>query len=143
MRSHGSCGAAEAAEVRVMSRRPVPARARPGGRARTGAPAPPTRIMTRSVAPGRRIFQVIAKARVRQDGTSLYDAVARALCYMRSAHHDRRALVVITDGADQNSHRSLDELIPIVQASQAQVFAMGYFGKEEFDLYRSSDHKKV
>jgi Ca-activated chloride channel family protein len=91
----------------------------------------------------RRIFQAIAKARVRQDGTSLYDAVARALCYMRSAHHHRRALVVITDGADQNSHRSLDELIPIVQASQAQVFAIGYFDKAEYDLYRSAGNKKV
>ena len=91
----------------------------------------------------RRIFQVIAKARVRQDGTSLYDAVARALCYMRSAHHQLRALVVITDGADQNSHRSLDELIPIVQASQAQVFAIGYFDKAEYDLYRSAGNKKV
>ena len=89
-----------------------------------------------------RILQAIAKARVRQDGTSLYDAVAQALCYMRSARNHRRALVVITDGADQNSHRSLDELIPIVQASQAQVFAMGYFGKEEFDPYRSSDIRR-
>jgi len=90
-----------------------------------------------------RIVQAIAKARVRQDGTSLYDAIARSLCYMRSAQHHRRALVVITDGADQNSHRSLDELIPIVQASQAQVFVIGYFGKEEYDLYRSSRQKKV
>ena len=91
----------------------------------------------------RRVFQAIAKAHARQDGTSLYDAVARALCYMRSAHHHRRALVVITDGADQNSHRSLDELIPIVQASQAQVFAIGYFDKMEYDLYRSAGNKKV
>jgi Ca-activated chloride channel family protein len=90
-----------------------------------------------------RILQAIAKARARQDGTSLYDAIATALCYMRSAHNRRRALVVITDGADQNSHRSLDELIPIVQASPAQVFVIGYFGKEESDLYRSAGHKKV
>ena len=91
----------------------------------------------------RPILQAIAKARVRQDGTSLYDAVARALCYIRSAHYHRRALVVVTDGADQNSHRSLDELVPIVQASQAQVFVIGYFGKEEYDLYRSSDHPRI
>jgi Ca-activated chloride channel family protein len=89
------------------------------------------------------ILKAIAKARVQQDGTSLYDAVAKALCYIRSAQHYRRALVVVTDGADQNSHRSLDELIAIVQASQAQVFVIGYFGKEEYELYRSSGHKKV
>jgi Ca-activated chloride channel homolog len=90
-----------------------------------------------------RILQAIAKARARQDGTSLYDAVAKALCYIRSAHNHRRALLVITDGADQHSHRSLDELIPIVQASQAQVFVIGYFGKEAYDLYRSAGQKKV
>jgi len=91
----------------------------------------------------RTILQAIAKAHVRQDGTSLYDAVAKALCSMRSARHHRQALLVVTDGADQNSHRSLDELIPIVQGSQAQVFVIGYFGKEEYDLYRSYGHKKV
>jgi hypothetical protein len=34
-------------------------------------------------------------------------------------------------------------LIPIVQASQAQVFVIGYFGKEEYELYRGSGTKKV
>jgi hypothetical protein len=49
------------------------------------------------------ILKAIAKARVQQDGTSLYDAVAKALCYIRSAQHYRRALVVVTDGADQKA----------------------------------------
>ncbi len=89
----------------------------------------------------RSIVSAIAKTGATQDGTSLYDAVARALCYMRSAHHHRRALLVVTDGADQHSHRSLEELIPIVQASQAQVFIIGYFGNEEYDLYRSSRNR--
>ena len=91
----------------------------------------------------RRILSAIAQTSATQDGTALYDAVGRALCYMRSAHRHRQALLVITDGADQHSHRSLEELIPIVQASQAQVFVIGYFGKEEYDLYRSSKDKKV
>jgi len=90
-----------------------------------------------------RILQAIAKTGVTQDGTSLYDAVARALCYMRGAHRRKRALLVVTDGADQHSHRSLEELIPIVQASQAQVFIIGYFGKEEYEWYRGSRNKKV
>ena len=50
---------------------------------------------------------------------------------------------MVTDGADQHSHRFLEELIPLVQASQAQVFIIGYFGKEEYDLYRSSRNQKV
>ena len=90
-----------------------------------------------------RIRSAIAKTGATQDGTSLYDAVARALCYMRSARRHRRALLVVTDGADQHSHRSLEELIPLVQASQAQAFIIGYFGKEEYDLYQASRNQKV
>ena len=91
----------------------------------------------------RRILSTISESTVTQDGTSLYDAVARALCYMRKARYHRRALLVITDGADQHSHRSLEELIPIVQASQAQVFIIGYLSAAEYDLYRGSRSQKV
>ena len=90
-----------------------------------------------------RILSAISATAAMKDGTSLYDSVARALCYMRSARHHKRALLVVTDGADQNSHRSLDELVPIVQASQAQVFIIGCFGKEEYGLYRSAHTQKV
>ena len=62
---------------------------------------------------------------------------------MRNARHHRQALLVVTDGADQNSHRSLEELIPIVQASQAQVFVIGFLGREEYDLYRKSRKQKI
>jgi len=90
-----------------------------------------------------RIRAAIAKTGATQDGTSLYDAVASALCYMRNARRHRRVLLVVTDGADQHSHRSLEELIPLVQASQAQAFIVGYFGKDEYDLYKSSRNQKV
>ncbi|MBI2680572.1 MAG: VWA domain-containing protein [Candidatus Solibacter usitatus] len=90
-----------------------------------------------------RIRSAIVKTGATQDGTSLYDAVARALCYMRSARRHRRVLLVLTDGADQHSHRSLEELIPLVQASQAQVFIVGYIGKGEYDLYKSSRNQRV
>jgi Ca-activated chloride channel family protein len=90
-----------------------------------------------------KIRAAIAKTGATQDGTSLYDAVAAALCFMRTARHHRQALVVITDGADQHSHRTLDELIPIIQASQSQVFMIGYFGKAEYDLYHGLREKKL
>jgi VWFA-related protein len=90
-----------------------------------------------------RVLSAISATTATKNGTSLYDAVARALCYMRSAHHHRQALLVVTDGADQNSHRSLDELIPIVQASQAQVFVICSLGKAEYEAYRSSRKQKI
>jgi VWFA-related protein len=90
-----------------------------------------------------RILSAIAATAATENGTSLYDAIARALCYMRSARHHRQALLVVTDGADQNSHRSLEDLIPIVQASQAQVFVIGCLDKAEYDVYRTSRKQKI
>jgi Ca-activated chloride channel family protein len=90
-----------------------------------------------------RILLAISQTTATEYGTSLYDAIAGALCYMRRAHHHRQALLVVTDGADQNSHRLLDDLIPIVQASQAQVFIIGCLGKEEYEVYRHYRGQKV
>jgi VWFA-related protein len=90
-----------------------------------------------------RVLSAIAATAATENGTSLYDAIARALCYMRSARHHRQALLLVTDGADQNSHRSLEDLIPIVQASQAQVFVIGCLDKAEYDVYRSSRKQKI
>ena len=88
-----------------------------------------------------RILAAIASARPEPEGTSVYDAVAKALCLMQNAQHMRQALIVITDGADQHSHRTLQELIPIVQAAHAQLFMIGCFGKEEAAHYSVSDKK--
>jgi Ca-activated chloride channel family protein len=90
-----------------------------------------------------RVLSAISETRATQDGTSLYDAVAEALCYMQRARHHKQALLVVTDGADQNSHRSLDDLIPIVQAANAQVFIITISSPQEYDVYRKSREEKV
>jgi Ca-activated chloride channel family protein len=90
-----------------------------------------------------RVLAAVSQTTATENSTSLYDAIARALCIMRQAHHHRQALVVVTDGTDQNSHRSLEDLTPIVQASQAQVFIMGCLDKQEYDAYRSSRRQKI
>jgi Ca-activated chloride channel family protein len=87
------------------------------------------------------VLAAISNTRPEPEGTSLYDAVAKALCMMKTAQHLRQALIVITDGADQHSHRTLQELIPIVQAAHAQLFMIGCFGKEEAAYYGASDKK--
>jgi VWFA-related protein len=89
------------------------------------------------------ILRAVAATMATQNSTSLYDSVARALCYMRAAHNHRQALVVVTDGTDQNSHRSLADLIPIVQASQAQVFIIGALGEDEYERDRKARGEKI
>lgn len=72
-------------------------------------------------------------------GTRLYDAIIEGLRMCRNARHPRQALVIITDGADQHSSRSLNDMIREVQESQAQIYAIGYFGPDEDRLFRSAE----
>jgi len=69
-------------------------------------------------------------------GTALYDALASALCHMRTAANLRQAVVVITDGSDQNSRLNIDQLITLAQSSRSQIFTIGFFDRREYDIYR-------
>jgi Ca-activated chloride channel homolog len=74
-------------------------------------------------------------------GTSLYDAVIHAIDRCRHAKYGRQALVIITDGTDQHSIHTLDQMIAAVQESQAQLFTMGYFSPNEEEVSRRSGAK--
>lgn len=71
-------------------------------------------------------------------GTALYDALASALCRMRGAENPRQAVVTITDGADQHSRLNLEQLIELAQASTPQIFMIGFFDRDEAQLFRES-----
>jgi Ca-activated chloride channel family protein len=73
-----------------------------------------------------------------EGGTRLYDAVIQGLTRCTQARHSRQALVVITDGADQHSYQTLEQVIEKVRESQVQVYAIGYFSTEERALFRDS-----
>jgi len=77
-----------------------------------------------------------AKVAMRAGGTALYDALASALCHMRSARHPRQAIVVITDGADQHSRLRLEQLIELARSSNPQIFMIGFYDKSEYEVYR-------
>lgn len=68
-------------------------------------------------------------------GTAFYDALATALCTLRGARNLRQAAVVITDGADQHSRLTLDQLIGAAQAARPQIFTIGFFDKREADIF--------
>jgi VWFA-related protein len=82
-----------------------------------------------------RIVQEIHVAAA-QGGTSLYDAIVKGLERFGAARHRRQVLVVITDGADQRSAHTLDQVICRIQQSQVQVFLLGYFAPDEDQLFR-------
>ena len=55
--------------------------------------------------------------------TALYDAAAVALRRLREAG-GRRAVVLFTDGEDNRSRMSIDQVIDLARASEASVFAV-------------------
>ncbi|HYK88367.1 MAG TPA: VWA domain-containing protein, partial [Acidobacteriota bacterium] len=75
------------------------------------------------------------------EGTRLYDAVLGALELFRRADYGRKAIILITDGTDQHSRHTLDEMIGALQESQVQFFAIGYFSSKEDDIFRNSGPK--
>ena len=54
---------------------------------------------------------IVSSAAVTRSGTALYDPVAVALCRLCNARHMRQALIVVSDGADQDSRLKAAELI--------------------------------
>src|SRR5579864_316575 len=86
-----------------------------------------------------RFSTAVSTAAAGRSGTALYDAIAVALCRLRNARHLRQALIVVTDGADQDSRLKAGELIQIVQSSRAQVYVIGHFSAEEREVYRARE----
>jgi Ca-activated chloride channel family protein len=59
--------------------------------------------------------------------TSLLDAVYMGLAQLRKAHNPRKALVVVSDGGDNNSRYSLRELEELAVESDVQIYAIGLY----------------
>ena len=57
--------------------------------------------------------------------TALLDGVYLGLAQMRKARNPRRALIVVSDGGDNNSRYTLSELKKLAEESDAQIFAIG------------------
>ena len=71
---------------------------------------------------------------VRAEGpTALYDAVLEALDHIQSASHDKKALVVVTDGDDNKSRRTFEELLERARRQQdVTIYVVGFFGWPEW-----------
>jgi Ca-activated chloride channel family protein len=57
--------------------------------------------------------------------TAIYDALSLALKYMERANHQKKAILLITDGLDNVSLTTLEETIEGVRRSKVAVYTMG------------------
>jgi Ca-activated chloride channel family protein len=56
--------------------------------------------------------------------TALYDAVAQSIEHLSNGKHGRRALLIISDGGDNASHRDLKETLATVQSSKTVLYTI-------------------
>ena len=65
--------------------------------------------------------------------TALYDAVAFAVNHVKKGRHQKKVLVVVTDGEDNSSQIKFRELLEIVRRSEAIIYTVGLF--ESWDWF--------
>ena len=62
--------------------------------------------------------------------TSLFDAIHMALGVMKTARHQRKALVIVSDGGDNRSRYTFTAIKSDVLEADVQLYAMGIFDPE-------------
>jgi Ca-activated chloride channel homolog len=60
--------------------------------------------------------------------TALYDAVYLGLEKIKESRHDKRALIIITDGEDNSSRYTFSEVKDFAKESDAQIYVIGEKG---------------
>ncbi len=65
--------------------------------------------------------------------TALHDAILKALDHLERGRHDRKALVVVSDGGDTASRNGFEEVLRRARKSRAVVYAIGLFDLHEYD----------
>ena len=78
-------------------------------------------------------------------GTALYDAVMASLDHVKLGNRDKKVLLVITDGEDNASRYTFEELLRAAQKSNAVIYTIGLLGSEEpgglFKIHGGSAHR--
>jgi Ca-activated chloride channel family protein len=65
--------------------------------------------------------------------TALYDALAIAVDHLQQGTRQRKALVVLSDGGDNASRSSLDDVLATAQKSSATIFCIGIYDRNQKD----------
>jgi Ca-activated chloride channel family protein len=71
-----------------------------------------------------RLSTALRRIRV-EGGTALYDALYQGLRRARTGQHDKKALLLISDGEDTSSSRTFENVLLSVRESELLVYALG------------------
>jgi Ca-activated chloride channel family protein len=65
--------------------------------------------------------------------TALYDAIESGLSHLKEATLDRKALIVISDGGDNASRHTLEQVLEDAGRSNVVIYTVGLFGEYDED----------
>jgi len=65
--------------------------------------------------------------------TALYDALALGIEHLTTGTRDRKALIVLSDGGDNASHRRLGDVLQLAQRSSATIYTIGVYDETDRD----------
>jgi len=74
-------------------------------------------------------------------GTPLFDGIYLGLQQLRNAHYKRKALLIISDGGDNDSRYTLKEIRSMVAESDVMVYAIGLFDDLPLPLFKTFEER--
>jgi len=84
-----------------------------------------TRVLLQFTTDKTAIQQTLAATPALAEGTKIYDAVDAALGLFRNGGIEARSLILISDGSDTASDKSLTDIVEAAQADRVRVFTVG------------------
>jgi VWFA-related protein len=66
--------------------------------------------------------------------TALFDAISGALAHVQQSGNERKVLVVISDGGDNASRRTLHQVLQDIARSDVTIYTIGLFDEDNPDL---------
>jgi Ca-activated chloride channel family protein len=73
--------------------------------------------------------------------TALYDAVIGSLDHLKKGSKDKKVLLVVTDGVDNASRRTLENAVQEAQRSDAVIYSIGLFSDDDLKHNRGEMKK--
>ncbi len=65
--------------------------------------------------------------------TVLYDAIEEGLNHIKSAHREKKTLIVVSDGGDTASTHTLAQVMQAIEASDVTVYTIGIYDDDDPD----------
>ncbi len=78
---------------------------------------------------------------VPQGKTALFDAIYLAIAKLHAARYQRRALLIISDGGDNTSRYTRDEIRKVIEEADVLTYAIGIFDEEPVPLLKSIEER--